>query len=120
MLYLLDISLINGLSSSVPNNDHVPQLINIKSFSLLGTDTRALWVSWPATETTSHFSIPSSLQISSETFPILVPVGMISVNSLLGMLRASITLSDQVCFLASNNCVVDAMEYSVIFNPVSI
>ena len=42
ILYLLDFSLIIGSSISVPSKDHVPQLKNTKSFSVVGTDTNAL------------------------------------------------------------------------------
>ena len=64
---------ITGLSSWVPNSDHVPQLTKMKSFSFAGTAASAHWVSCPATATTDSGSTSSSSQMRGSSAPSSVP-----------------------------------------------
>ena len=112
-----DNPLITGSSSSVPNSDHVPQLMKMKSLSLAGTAASALCVSCPATAITSAGSIPSSWQIPFFMRPSLVPHGTILPRILFGIPRLSNTSFDHILVRASSICVVDAMEYSLTCAP---
>ena len=84
MLYCFDFSEIKGSLSSVPNNDHVPQLRNKKSSSFAGTATIAHCVSCPATATTLAGFIINSSSISVRIGESTVPGSIIFVRMLSG------------------------------------
>lgn len=86
---------MTGLDSSVPNKDHVPQLIKTKSSSCVGTAAIALWVSCPATVMTSIGRTPNSLESSLRKAPVFVPGIITGASIRSGILKASSTSPDQ-------------------------